>query len=291
METPYSRLDEVIDEGISALRDANLDTSRMASVLSPRSKRSIVWPVGLATAVACAAGAIILLTPTKADAGEFEKVKKAVKCQPAVYEKVLQRGKDQTWEVRVETFVDGDKRAVKWAPAQGGYQYIVKDGKKYEKWPDKKEVTVSFVAEVLVEGQHYNAGISEILAREGMEFISVKRMQKKEGRACDIYRVNFQKEPNDILYYVDPKTDLPFLQEVVRDDGFVLDRVEIDFPGTMRFRLVGEDGGEVKFQVAARLGLVKTEGVFIVDGPKGEKPMLELELKVEGKPISVPPKK
>ncbi|MBC8063595.1 MAG: hypothetical protein H7Y17_02095, partial [Chlorobia bacterium] len=194
METPYSRLDEAIDEGVSALREATLDTSRMATVLSPRSKRSIVWPVGLATAVACATGAIILLAPTKADAGEFEKVKKAVQGQPAVYEKVLQRGKDQKWEVRVETFKDGDRRAVKWAPAEGGYQFVVQDGKKYEKWPDKKEVKVTFEADVVLEGQFYNASISEVLAREGMEFISIKRSQKKEGRACDVYRVNFQKE-------------------------------------------------------------------------------------------------
>lgn len=290
MEIQFSKQDKAIEEGASALRNMAVDTSNMARVLNPRPRRSLVLPVGLATAVACAAGAIVLLAPAKATASPFQKVKEAVLKQAAVHERVFQRGKGDLWEVRLETYKDDTKRGVKWGKAEGGYQYLITEGKKYEKWPDKADVKISFIVQEdgVVEGRPPESAIHEILAREGMEFLGIQRSQKRDGRACDIYRLNFQNEPNDLLYYVDPKTDLPFLQEVVDKDGKVIDKVEIEFPVQVRIRFV--DGVELKegqyqIEIDAEVDLFEVKSDGRVTNKKGSKSSAPITL--EGVPLNL----
>lgn len=275
MEIQYSKQDKAIEEGATVLREMSIDTSKMSSVLNPRPHRSIALPVGLATVAACALGAVLLLTPAKATANPFQKVKEAVLLQKVVHERAFQRGKDGVWELRVETYKDDKQKGVKWGKTEGGYQYVITDGKKVEKWPDAIEIKISDLAEVQLDTPGEKAAITEILAQEGMKFLGIKRSQKRDGRACDIYRVNFNDEPTDTLYYVDPKTDLPFLQEVVDKNGKVLDKIEIDF--TAKFFVVEDvDGKSVSFTVKPDKN---STDLFKVEG--------DVELQVNGKEGSV----
>jgi hypothetical protein len=286
METPYSKQDEAIEVGAKALREQVIDTPRMMSVLNSVPRRSVVLPVGLATAAACVLGAIVLMTPTKADAGQFDKVREAVKGQPAVFERVMKPGKkDNAWELRWETWKDGSKSGVK-MPAKGGTYEVVLDGKKmYEKNPKQAFFEVELVDPIQIEdtkldlnvtkkierldlveielvdaelvlAEHEPQTINEILARDGMEFLNVKRAQKKEGRACDIYSVRMGKDENETLYYVDRKTDLPFLKEEVDPNGMVIRRIEIDFPGEITLDVKMTRGDQL-FEVVPRVNKVE----------------------------------
>ena len=309
METPYSKQDEMIDGGVQALRDQTIDTSNMAKVLGPRAHRSIVLPVGLATAAACAIGAVVLMTPTKADAGEFEKVKKAVQNQKAVVERVFERTKDQKWQVRLETWKDGDKKGTTTESPKGLYQVVLDGPTKYKKTPedkffvkldksaplDLKEKVVDgdfliFVDTEYVEEQIDKATINEILARDGMHFLGIQRSQKKEGRPADIYHVKMNDDVNETIYYVDPKTDLPFLMEEVRADGYVVNRVAFDFPGEIKLdiKFTGKDVLEIARplnKTVKDIPLHEAKGVKL--SPKVIELKLDLKPKVQE---TVPPK-
>lgn len=314
METPYSKQDEAIEIGARALREQAIDTSRMATVLNPAPRRSVVLPVGLATAAACVMGAVVLMTPTKADAGQFDKVVQAVKGQAAVFERVMKPGKKgDVWEVRWETWKDGSKSGVK-MPAKGGTYEVVLDGKNiYEKNPKQEHFKVELAKPITVEGgkieldtkerlaeiqlddtieiklidaelvlaDHEPKTINEILARDGMEFLGVQRGQKKENRVCDIYRVKVGKDANETLYYVDSKTDLPFLKEEIDHNGMVLRRVEIMFPGEIKLEIKLTDKKNV-IEVAPVISKVK--GTVKLDQMKVQD-VVELRL-VEGKMIT-----
>lgn len=271
METPYSKQDEAIDLGAQALRDQAIDTSRITSVLNPAPRRSVVLPVGLATAAACVLGAVVLLTPTKADAGEFDKVRKAVQGQTAVFERVMvkQVKKGDTWKVASESWKNGKKKGVKLQKAEGTYEVVLDGNKVYEKNPkdtvfftvdlvDKsltksdvvevrgvELIDVEYVAAGLILAEHEPQTINEILARDGMDFRGVRRAQMKEGRKCDIYRVKMGESENETLYYVDFKTDLPFLKEEIDESGKVLRRIEILFPGEIDISIKLSDGRDV----------------------------------------------
>lgn len=241
METQFSKQDKSIEEGVQSLREMAVDTSKMAYVLKPPPRRSMMLPVGLATAVACAVGAAVLLAPAKATANPLQKVQEAVSKQDRVYEKILQRGDDGAWEIRLETWKDGKNQGVKWGAAGDGYQYVIQDGKRYEKSPGDITVKVSS-ADDFVDMSFPSQAIHDVLARDGMQFLGIQRSQTKDGRACDIYRLNYQNEPNDLIYYVDPKTDLPFLQEVVDKSGKVLNLVEIDFDAEIMIVMPDSEG-------------------------------------------------
>ncbi len=251
MENQFSKQDKTIEEGVQALRSMSVDTSGMSSVLNPHPKRSIALPVGMATALACAIGVTIVMSPGKAEANPFQKVKDAVLKQTTVHQRAFEKNKDGAWILEVETYQDGKQKGVKWGEAKGSYQYVIVDGKKIEKRGEVFEIT-ALLASLDEEASEDNPTVSihETLARDGMQFLGIRRSQKKNNRLCDVYRVNFNGEPNDQLYYVDPKTDLPFLLETVDKDGKVIDMVQLDFSGTIvifdleSFQV--KDGGKAK---------------------------------------------
>lgn len=257
MENQFSKQDKTIDAGVTALRDMWIDVSEMSQVLSPRPRRSPMLPIGMATALACAIGAAALLIPSKSEANPFQKVKEAVLKQNTVHEKSFRRVKDGVWELEVETYQDVKQKGVKWGKAKGGHQVVITDGKKFEKFPEKVDIVITNVsAEFELKLDDSTESINEILARDGMEFIGIKRSQKKDGRTCDVYHVTVKGETTDYFYYVDPKTDLPFLQEVVDKDGKVVDKVEISFSATIKM----VDDESVTFSIVPDLKVKPVNG-------------------------------